>query len=59
MDYYVSQVQDDHTNTDVGNQRLVGKETKRELRVGDKVRARMVTISINEISHVNQKLASQ
>ena len=47
---HVSQVQDDHINTDVGNQRLIGKETKRELRVGDKVRARIVTISINEIS---------
>ena len=47
---HVSQVQDDHINTDVGNQRLIGKETKRELRVGDKVRARVVTMSLNEIS---------
>ena len=53
---HVSQVQDDHINTDVGNQRLVGKETKRELRVGDKVRARRVTISINEISPRESKI---
>ena len=53
---HVSQVQDDHINTDVGNQRLVGKETKRELRVGDKVRARIVTISLNEISPRESKI---
>ena len=53
---HVSQVQDDHINTDVGNQRLIGKETKRELRVGDKVRARIVTISINEISPRESKI---
>jgi len=53
---HVSQVQDDHINTDVGNQRLIGKETKRELRVGDKVRARIVTISLNEISPRESKI---
>ena len=53
---HVSQVQDDHINTDVGNQRLIGKETKRELRVGDKVRARVVTISLNEISPRESKI---
>ena len=53
---HVSQVQDDHINTDVGNQRLIGKESKRELRVGDKVRARVVTISINEISPRESKI---
>jgi len=53
---HVSQVQDDHINTDVGNQRLIGKETKRELRVGDKVRARVVTISLNEVSPRESKI---
>ena len=43
-------------DTDVGNQRLVGKESKRELRVGDKVRARVVTISLNEISPRESKI---
>ena len=53
---HVSQVQDDHINTDVGNQRLIGKETKRELKVGDKVRARIVTISLNEVSPRESKI---
>jgi DNA-directed RNA polymerase subunit E' len=45
---HISQVMDDHIDVDSGNERLVGKETKRELRIGDKVRARIVAISINE-----------
>lgn len=45
---HISQVMDDHIDVDPNNERLVGKETKRELRIGDKVRARIVAISINE-----------
>ncbi|UCH89299.1 MAG: DNA-directed RNA polymerase [Thermoplasmata archaeon] len=45
---HISQVMDDHIDVDTGNDRLVGKETKRELKIGDKVRARIVAISINE-----------
>lgn len=45
---HISQVMDDHIDVDPGNERLVGKESKRELRIGDKVRARIVAISINE-----------
>jgi DNA-directed RNA polymerase subunit E' len=45
---HISQVMDDHIDVDISNERLVGKETKRELRIGDKVRARIVAISINE-----------
>jgi DNA-directed RNA polymerase subunit E' len=45
---HISQVMDDHIDVDSGNDRLIGKETKRELRIGDKVRARIVAISINE-----------
>ena len=44
----ISQIMDDHIDVDLKNDRLVGKETKRELRMGDKVRARVVAISINE-----------
>jgi len=33
---------------DLGNQRLVSDETKKELKVGDKVRVRIVTLNINE-----------
>jgi DNA-directed RNA polymerase subunit E' len=45
---HISQIMDDHIDIDLENERLLGKETKRELKVGDKVRARIVSISINE-----------
>lgn len=45
---HISQVLDERVNVDVGNNRLVGEESGRELKVGDKVRARIVTLSINE-----------
>ena len=37
-------------------QRLVGKETKRELRLEDHVRSRIVTISLNEVSPRESKI---
>ena len=45
---HISQIMDDHIDIDIENERLLGKETKRELRVKDRVRARIVSISINE-----------
>jgi len=45
---HISQVMDDHIDVDLGNMRLVGKETKRDLKVGDHVRARVVSLSMNE-----------
>jgi len=53
---HVSQVMDDHVHVDVGNQRLMGKESKRDLRVGDRIRARVVTISLNELSPRESKI---
>ena len=47
---HISQVMDDHIDVDLGNMRLVGKETKRDLKVGDRVRARIVSMSMNERS---------
>ena len=47
---------DDHIDVDIGNQRLLGKDSGRELRQGDKVRARIVTISINEVSPRESKI---
>lgn len=47
---HISQILDDRINFDSGNQRLVGKTGKKELRVGDMVRARIVTLSLNEIN---------
>ena len=45
---HISQIMDDRIDVDLINERLVGKESKRELRVNDRVRARVVAVSINE-----------
>lgn len=45
---HVSQVMDDRMDADEQNQRLIGKDTKREIRIGDIVRTRIVTLSFNE-----------
>lgn len=45
---HISQIMDDRINVDSENQRLIGKETKRDLRVGDKVRVRIVAVNIND-----------
>jgi DNA-directed RNA polymerase subunit E' len=47
---HVSQIMDDRVDIDEHNQRVVGAETKRDLRVGYKVRARVVSLSLSEIS---------
>jgi DNA-directed RNA polymerase subunit E' len=47
---HISQLMDDHIDVDLGNMRLVGKESKRDLKVSDKVRARIVSMSMNERS---------
>ena len=47
---HVSQIMDDRVNIDEHNQRLVGVESKRDLKVGYKVRARVVSLSLSEIS---------
>jgi DNA-directed RNA polymerase subunit E' len=45
---HVSQIADDYISYDEKNSRLVGKETNRALAEGDKVRARVVAVSLNE-----------
>jgi DNA-directed RNA polymerase subunit E' len=47
---HVSQIMDDRVNIDEHNQRLVGVESKRDLKVGYKARARIVSLSLSEIS---------
>lgn len=47
---HVSQIMDDRVNIDEHNQRLIGVETKRDLKVGYKARARIVSLSLSEIS---------
>ena len=45
---HVSQIMDDRVDVDVANNKLVGKETGRTLSKGDLVRARVVSIELNE-----------
>ncbi|MGQ9583045.1 MAG: DNA-directed RNA polymerase [Thermoplasmatota archaeon] len=45
---HISQIMDDRVEVNEASNRLVGKDSKRELKVGDLVRARIVTMSINE-----------
>jgi len=45
---HISQVMDDRVDVDEENQRLIGKDTKRDLRKNDRVRARIVAVSLNE-----------
>ncbi len=45
---HISQVMDDRVDVDEENQRLIGKDSKKELRKNDKVRARVVAVSLNE-----------
>ncbi len=51
-----SQIMDDHILVDVENGRLVGKETGKALSIGDEVRARIVTVSFNEMSPQDSKI---
>ncbi len=45
---HISQIMDDRVDVDEDGQRLVGKDTKKDVRLGDKVRARIVAVSLNE-----------
>lgn len=53
---HMSQIMNDYIEVDVDNERLIGKETKRALTVGSKVRARIVAVSMNEISPRESKI---
>lgn len=53
---HVSQIMDDRVDIDEANQRLVGKESGRFLAVGDIVRARVVSIDLNEKNPQDSKI---
>lgn len=53
---HISQIMDDRIDIDVEGRRLLGKDTKRELRLGDSIRARIVSLSINERSPRESKI---
>jgi len=45
---HISQIMNDKVEVDQGNQRLIGKESDKSLGIDDKIRARIVTVSIND-----------
>lgn len=45
---HISQVMDDRIDSDLSNEKLMGKTNKRELKAGDRVKARIVAISVND-----------
>ncbi|MCD6411803.1 MAG: DNA-directed RNA polymerase [Thermoplasmata archaeon] len=53
---HMSQIMNDFIEVDVDNERLIGKETKRVLTVGSKIRARIVAVSMNETSPRESKI---
>ena len=53
---HMSQVMNDYVNVDAENERIIGKENKRVLKVGDPIRARIVAISLNELSARESKI---
>lgn len=53
---HISQIMDDVIDVDVENKRFVGKESKKTLRVKDKVIARIVALSINDANPRQSKV---
>ena len=53
---HISQVMDDRVDIDEENQRLVGKDSGRTLNIGDIVRARIISMDINEKNPQDSKI---
>lgn len=53
---HISQVMDDRVDIDSDNQRLIGKDTGRTLSVGDVVKARVVSLDLNEKNPQDSKI---
>lgn len=53
---HMSQIMNDYVDVDAENERIVGKENKKVLKVGDTVRARIVAVSLNELSARESKI---
>jgi len=53
---HMSQIMNDYVEVDVENERISGKENKQALKVGDPIRARIVAVSINELSARESKI---
>jgi DNA-directed RNA polymerase subunit E' len=53
---HMSQIMNDYVDVDAESGRIMGKETKRVLKIGDAVRARIVAVSLNELSARESKI---
>jgi len=53
---HMSQLMNDYVEVDAENERITGKENKRTLAVGDNIRARIVAVSLNELSARESKI---
>lgn len=53
---HMSQVMNDYVEVDADNEVITGKEKKHRLKTGDPVRARVVAVSINEVSSRESKI---
>ncbi|MBU5575357.1 MAG: DNA-directed RNA polymerase [Candidatus Aenigmarchaeota archaeon] len=50
---HISQIMDDYVSFDEKNMQITGKQSKRSLKVGDIVRARIISISFKEQTKIN------
>ncbi len=53
---HISQVMDDRVDIDETNQRLIGKDSGRNLSIGDVVKARVVSMDLNEKNPQDSKI---
>jgi DNA-directed RNA polymerase subunit E' len=53
---HMSQIMNDYVDVDVESGRIMGKETKRVLKIGDPIRTRIVAVSLNELSARESKI---
>lgn len=53
---HISQIMEDSINVDLENQRLIGKDTKMDLKVGDKIRVRIVALNLASASLADSKI---
>jgi DNA-directed RNA polymerase subunit E' len=53
---HMSQIMNDYVEINVENGRITGRESKKALAVGDTIRARIVSLSLNEVSPRESKI---
>ncbi len=51
-----SQIMDDRIDVDMTNQRFIGKETKKDIKAGDKVRVRIVALNLSSSTIEDSKI---